>query len=224
MPSSDRTSSTWDLNPRTTLPRLLAANAQALPTGIALREKDRGIWQETTWQQAYEKTLRCAAGLQALGLVKGQAVLILGDNRPHLYLGMLAVGMLGGYATPVYPDATPEEIMHVVSSVQVHYVLAEDQEQVDKALDLRERGAPLDHIVYDNPRGLSKYAAPGLVSWQALLDKGGARLQAEAALAGALSTLAQPDDPAGRSGRPPGSIPTPNTSRPSSPAIAAGTR
>ena len=146
----------------------------------------------TTWQQAHEKTLRCAAGLQALGLVKGQAVLILGDNRPHLYLGMLAVGMLGGYATPVYPDATPEEIMHVVSSVQVHYVLAEDQEQVDKALDLRERGAPLDHIVYDNPRGLSKYTAPGLVSWQALLDSGAARLQVEAALADALTTLAQP--------------------------------
>lgn len=210
MPSSDRSSDTWDLKPHTTLPRLLAANARLLPQGVAFREKDRGIWQETTWQQAHEKTLRCAAGLQALGLTKGQAVLILGDNRPHLYLGMLAVGMLGGYATPVYPDATPEEIMHVVSSVQVHYVLAEDQEQVDKALDLRERGAPLDHIVYDNPRGLSKYAAPGLVSWQALLDKGGARLQAEAALAGALSTLAQPDDPAvlihssGTTGKPKG--------------------
>ena len=65
MPSSERNSSTWDLNPRTTLPRLLAANAQALPTGVALREKDRGIWQETTWQQAHERTLRCAAGLQA---------------------------------------------------------------------------------------------------------------------------------------------------------------
>ena len=128
MPSSERRSGTWDLKPHTTLPPLLAANARLLPQEVAFREKDRGIWQETTWQTARDKALRCAAGLQALGLAKGQAVLILGDNRPHLYLGMLAVGMLGGYATPVYPDATPEEIMHVVSSVQVHYVLAEDQE------------------------------------------------------------------------------------------------
>ncbi len=201
---------TWDLNPDTTLPRLLATNAQRLPAGVAFREKDRGIWQETTWQQAFEKTLRCAAGLQALGLQKGHAVLVLGDNRPHLYLGMLAVGMLGGFATPVYPDATPEEIMHVVGSVHVHYVLAEDQEQVDKALDLRERGATLDHIVYDNPRGLSRYTAPGLVSLQQLMADGQARLQAHPDLARQLGELATPDDPAvlihssGTTGKPKG--------------------
>jgi long-chain acyl-CoA synthetase len=212
MPSSDRnrSSSTWDLNARTTLPRLLAANARALPQGVAFREKDRGIWQETTWQLAYDKTLRCAAGLQALGLQKGQTVLVLGDNRPHLYLGMLAVGMLGGFATPVYPDATPEEILHVVNSVHVQFVLAEDQEQVDKALDLRERGAPLQHIVYDNPRGLSKYTAPGLVSWDALQGVGAARLEEAADLGQRLTELAQPDDPAvlihssGTTGKPKG--------------------
>jgi long-chain acyl-CoA synthetase len=212
MPSSEhkRSSGTWDLNARTTLPRLLAANARVLPQGVAFREKDRGIWQETTWQAAHDKTLRCAAGLQALGLHKGQTVLVLGDNRPHLYLGMLAVGMLGGFATPVYPDATPEEILHVVNSVHVQFVLAEDQEQVDKALDLRERGAPLQHIVYDNPRGLSKYAAPGLVSWEALQGAGAARLKESADLGQRLTELAQPDDPAvlihssGTTGKPKG--------------------
>ncbi|MFC7458977.1 AMP-dependent synthetase/ligase [Hydrogenophaga defluvii] len=214
MPSSERSagrqSDTWDLNPRTTLPRLLAANARVMPQGVAFREKDRGIWQETTWQTAFEKTLRCAAGLQALGLQKGQTVLVLGDNRPHLYLGMLAVGMLGGFATPVYPDATPDEILHVVNSVHVQFVLAEDQEQVDKALDLRERGAPLQHIVYDNPRGLSKYTAPGLVSWEALQAAGGARLNEAQDLGQRLTDLAQPDDPAvlihssGTTGKPKG--------------------
>ena len=187
MPFSERPSSTWDLNPDTTLPRLLAANARVLPQAVAFREKDRGIWQETTWQTAFDKALRCAAGLQAQGLQKGHAVLILGDNRPHLYLGMLAVGMLGGFATPVYPDATPEEIMHVVNSVHVQFVLAEDQEQVDKALDLRERGASLQHIVYDNPRGLSRYTAPGLVSLQQLMNDGHNRLQSQAGLAQQLT-------------------------------------
>ncbi|WP_306556045.1 long-chain fatty acid--CoA ligase [Acidovorax sp.] len=210
MPFSERPSSTWDLNPDTTLPRLLAANARLLPQAVAFREKDRGIWQETTWQTAYDKALRCAAGLQAQGLQKGHAVLILGDNRPHLYLGMLAVGMLGGFATPVYPDATPEEIMHVVNSVHVQFVLAEDQEQVDKALDLRERGASLQHIVYDNPRGLSRYTAPGLVSLQQLMNDGHDRLQSQAGLAQQLTELATPADPAvlihssGTTGKPKG--------------------
>jgi len=198
------------LNPDTTLPRLLAANARVLPQAVAFREKDRGIWQETTWQTAFDKALRCAAGLQAQGLQKGHAVLILGDNRPHLYLGMLAVGMLGGFATPVYPDATPEEIMHVVNSVHVQFVLAEDQEQVDKALDLRERGASLQHIVYDNPRGLSRYTAPGLVSLQQLMNDGHNRLQSQAGLAQQLTELATPADPAvlihssGTTGKPKG--------------------
>ena len=210
MPSNERTSSTWDLTPDTTLPRLLAANARELPQDVAFREKDRGIWQETTWQTAFDKTLRCAAGLQALGLQKGHAMLILGDNRPHLYLGMLAVGMLGGLATPVYPDATPEEIMHVVNSVHVQFVLAEDQEQVDKALDLRERGASLQYIIYDNPRGLSRYTAPGLVSLQQLMADGHKRLQAQAGLAQQLTELATPADPAvlihssGTTGKPKG--------------------
>ena len=210
MPFSERPSSTWDLNPDTTLPRLLAANARVLPQAVAFREKDRGIWQETTWQTAFDKALRCAAGLQAQGLQKGHAVLILGDNRPHLYLGMLAVGMLGGFATPVYPDATPEEIMHVVNSVHVQFVLAEDQEQVDKALDLRERGASLQHIVYDNPRGLSRYTAPGLVSLQQLMNDGHNRLQSQAGLAQQLTELATPADPAvlihssGTTGKPKG--------------------
>ncbi|OJX34209.1 MAG: long-chain fatty acid--CoA ligase [Burkholderiales bacterium 68-12] len=210
MPSNERTSSTWDLTPDTTLPRLLAANARELPQDVAFREKDRGIWQETTWQTAFDKTLRCAAGLQALGLQKGHAMLILGDNRPHLYLGMLAVGMLGGLATPVYPDATPEEIMHVVNSVHVQFVLAEDQEQVDKALDLRERGASLQYIIYDNARGLSRYTAPGLVSLQQLMADGHKRLQSQAGLAQQLTELATPADPAvlihssGTTGKPKG--------------------
>lgn len=109
MPSNERTSSTWDLTPDTTLPRLLAANARELPQDVAFREKDRGIWQETTWQTAFDKTLRCAAGLQALGLQKGHAMLILGDNRPHLYLGMLAVGMLGGLARPSIRTPRPKK-------------------------------------------------------------------------------------------------------------------
>ena len=169
----------WNFEVDTTLIRILAANAQALPQRVAMREKDRGIWQQITWQQTLEQVLRCAAGLQSLGLKPGEAILVLGDNRPHLYMGMLSAGALRGYAMPVFPDATPDEILHVVQHVHVRFVLAEDQEQVDKVLDLRERGAPIEQIVYDNPRGLGRYKAPGLISWADLQALGARRLAEE---------------------------------------------
>lgn len=202
----------WDLDPRTTLPRLLAGNARAFPDAVAFREKDRGIWQQVTWAQACETVLRMAAGLQASGLQPGQGVLILGDNRPRLYMGMLAAGALGAYAMPVFPDATPEEALHVVSQLPVPYVLAEDQEQVDKALDLRERGAKLDHIVYDNPRGLARYTAPGLISWTAMEKLGAERLSQAPQLRDQLAQQATPDGPAvfihssGTTGKPKGLV------------------
>jgi len=200
----------WNLDPDTTLVRLLAENAGTHPDEVAFREKDRGIWQQLTWAQVHETVLRCAAGLQAIGLAAEKGVLVLGDNRPRLYMGMLAAGALGAYAMPVYPDATPDEIMHVDSEVHVSFVLAEVQEQVDKALDLRERGARIENTVYDNPRGLGRYKVPGLVSWAALEERGAERVANEPGLREQLLALATPQGPAvfihssGTTGKPKG--------------------
>lgn len=203
---------TWDFDVETTLVRLVVANAQAVPNAVAMREKDRGIWQETTWAQMADTVLSVAAGLQQMGLTRGKGVLVLGDNRPRLYMGMLCAGVLGAYAMPVYPDATPQEVLHVASEVEVAFVIAEDQEQVDKALDLRERGAYIGNVVYDNPRGVSRYTAPGLVSWADLEARGRKRLKAEPGLRESLLALAQPEDPAvfihssGTTGKPKGVV------------------
>ena len=203
---------TWDFSTATTLVQILAGNARQIPDRVALREKDRGIWQEITWAQMYESMLRCAAGLRALGLQPGEGLLILGDNRPNLYIGMLAAGALGAYPMPVFPDATPDELLHVVGHVAVRHVLAGDQEQVDKALDLRERGAALAHIVYDNPRGLTRYSQPGLHSWSALQQTGAQQLDATADARDRLRDQASPDGPAvfihssGTTGRPKGIV------------------
>ena len=202
----------WNFDAETTLPRLVAANAAAVPDRVAFREKDRGIWQEFSWSQVNRTVLSIAAGLQSLGLARGQGVLVLGDNRPRLYMGMLAVGALGAYAMPVYPDATPQELLHVASEVELAVAFAEDQEQVDKALDLRERGARIGLIVYDNPRGLARYKAPGLVSWSQLEAQGGERLDREAGLAEAILAIDGPLDPAvfihssGTTGKPKGVV------------------
>src|SRR5690606_10428754 len=102
----------WNFETDTSLVRILALNAAAFGPQPALREKDKGIWQETSWQQALDSVLACAAGLESLGFGRGQALMVLGDNRPRLYLGMLAAGALAGHAMPVYPDAAPEELKH----------------------------------------------------------------------------------------------------------------
>src|SRR4051794_22068449 len=88
----------WDFGLDTTLIRILAGNARAFPERVAMREKDRGIWQQVTFRQMLESVMACAAGLQSLGLARGEALMVLGDNRPHLYMGMLAAGTLGAYA------------------------------------------------------------------------------------------------------------------------------
>ncbi|MFO1220159.1 MAG: AMP-binding protein [Burkholderiaceae bacterium] len=200
----------WDFSPDTTLPRLLAANARALGDAVALREKDRGIWQQTTWGQWLEITLRCTAGLESLGFVPGDALLVVGDNRPHLYTALVAAGALRGFAMPVYPDAAPDEVRHAIQMSGVRFALAEDQEQVDKILDLRADCPSVAHVIYDDPRGLGAYKAPGLLSWQQLQERGAESLQRDAALRDALIERASPDDPAafihssGTTGRPKG--------------------
>ena len=214
MPAAEpqREAQRWDFDPETTLVRLLAANAAAVPDQVAMREKDRGIWQEFTWSQLNQTVLAVAAGLQALGLSRGQGVLVLGDNRPRLYMGMLCAGALAAYPMPVYPDATPQEVLHVASEVEIAVALAEDQEQVDKALDLRERGARIGHIVYDNPRGVARYTAPALLSWADIEAQGRARLASEPGLAEAILAIAGPRDAAvfihssGTTGKPKGVV------------------
>jgi len=196
-----------------TLPRLLAYNADHHGKGIALREKDRGIWNEMTWTDYADTACACAAALDSLGVGPENAVIILGDNRVRLYIAMVATSMLRAYAMPAYPGATLAELQHFVGEANVATAVAEDQEQVDKLLDLREagNGSPA-MIIYDGARGMGEYTVPGLMSWEDFLDKGRKALAGDPALRERLINAAGPDDPAvfmhssGTTGKPKGIV------------------
>ena len=204
--------STWDFSVDTTLIRVMARNAEVFPDRVAMREKNKGIWKETTWWELLDSVISCAAGLESLGFGAGEVMLVLGDNRPRLYAGMLAAGALNGYAMPAFADATLDEIRHFVHEAGARFMLAEDQEQVDKILDLRDQGATIEHIIYDDPRGLNTYPNPGLISWEAVQAKGAERLAANPTLRDALIQRAQPEGPAvfvhssGSTGKPKGVV------------------
>jgi long-chain acyl-CoA synthetase len=204
--------STWDFAVDTTLIRVLARNAEVFPDRVAMREKTKGIWKEMTWRELLDSVISCAAGLESLGFGPGEVMLVLGDNRPRLYAGMLAAGALNGYAMPAFADATLDEIRHFVHEAGARFMLAEDQEQVDKILDLRDQGATIEHIIYDDPRGLNAYPNPGLISWETVQAKGAERLAAEPTLRDGLIQRAQPEGPAvfvhssGSTGKPKGVV------------------
>src|SRR5690606_28223184 len=111
-----------------TLPQLLMRNATEFGSKVAMREKDRGIWQEMSLAEYADEVIKCAAGLHTLGVGPGKAMLILGDNRIRLYAGMLSMSMLRGYAMPTYSGATLDELKHFANETTMAAALAEDQE------------------------------------------------------------------------------------------------
>src|SRR5712691_8265462 len=136
----------------TTLPRLLRRNAAELRDRPAIREKDRGIWQTHTWAQYYDHVRDFGLGLAALGFARDDKLSVIGDNRPRLYWAQMSAQCLGGISVPVYQDSIARELQYVWSHAEVSVIVAEDQEQVDKIISLREQLPALKFVIYDDPR------------------------------------------------------------------------
>ncbi|MCP3871417.1 MAG: long-chain fatty acid--CoA ligase [Gammaproteobacteria bacterium] len=147
-----------------TFPKLLLNHARVRGSKIAMREKDLGIWQAWTWQQVTDEIRALACGLAALGFQRGDKLAIIGDNRPRLYMGMAAAQCLGGIPVPLYQDSIAQEMAFVLDNAEVHFAIAEDQEQVDKLLEIREENSTIQHILFDDPRGMRHYDFPFLSS------------------------------------------------------------
>jgi len=136
-----------------TLMAALARNALLHANEVAVRERDHGIWQEWNWRNLLTDVLAVAAALERRGVKAGSAVTSIGDNRYRIYASMLGVMALRGFPVPVFPDVPPAELEHYTRHGAPDVAIAEDQEQVDKLLDLRERIGRPSLIVYDDARG-----------------------------------------------------------------------
>ncbi|MQM39188.1 Long-chain-fatty-acid--CoA ligase FadD15 [wastewater metagenome] len=173
---------------------LLAQNARDHGDRIAMRERDQGIWQEYTWNDYLSQVTGFAAGLEQLGVEPEANILMIGDNRPVLYFGMLGAIALRAVPSPAYPDTTPEEIADQLRRDHVRFALAEDQEQVDKLLAIREDYPQLEWIIYDDPRGLAGKEPEGVIAFAELLARGHERLKAERGLRDDLLSRARASD------------------------------
>ena len=152
-----------------TFPKLLMHHAATRGERPAIREKDLGIWQTWSWRRFADEVRALAAGLRADGLQRGAHVALVSDNRPRLYAAMCAVQCLGGIPVPLYQDAVAEEMVFPIQNAEIAIAFAEDQEQVDKLLEILPRCPTLKRIYFDEPRGLRHYKQVELRSYDDLL-------------------------------------------------------
>ncbi|RDV82935.1 AMP-binding protein [Ammonifex thiophilus] len=148
-----------------TFPQLLYRNAQRFGKRVALREKEFGIWQTITWEEYLDHVRRFCLGLCALGFKRGDKLAIIGDNRPEWVYAELAAQAAGGVAVGIYQDSLPREVAYIVCHSDARFVVAEDQEQVDKLLEVKGELPHLEKVIYYEPRGLRNYRDPLLLSF-----------------------------------------------------------
>ena len=179
---------------KTTFPRLMLEHAKSRPTAAALRVKEFDIWQTTTWAALAELVRDLACGLAEAGLRRDDHMVVIGENRPRLYAAMLAAQSLGAVPIPLYQDAAAAEFAFPINNADVAFAIVEDQEQVDKLLELREQCPKLGRIWYDDPRGLRNYAQPGLAPLDALIESGRAYAKTHPEFFDAEVAKVSPDD------------------------------
>ena len=202
---------------QSTFPRLMLEHAARRPTAAALREKSFGIWQALTWGELALLVRELACGLAQAGLARGQHLVIVGENRPRLYAAMLAAQAIGAIPVPLYQDAAAPEFVFPINNAEIAFAIVEDQEQVDKLLELREQCPQLRSFWYDDARGLRNYSEAGLAPLDALIEAGRAFNASNPGFFDNEVAKTQPDDVAamfftsGTTGNPKGVVHTHHT-------------
>ncbi|MFT4960752.1 MAG: long-chain acyl-CoA synthetase [Paracoccaceae bacterium] len=139
------------------VPALLHRNATEFGNVPAFREKEYGIWQTWSWAMVEQEIQALALGLLNLGVNRGDFVAVIGRNSPHLYWSMVAAQSVGAVPVPLYQDANAEEMAYVLGHCGARFVIVEDQEQVDKVIEVQDQLHQFEHMIYLDPRGMRKY-------------------------------------------------------------------
>ncbi|HGF5133669.1 TPA: long-chain fatty acid--CoA ligase [Vibrio parahaemolyticus] len=161
-----------DITSLDTFPKVLQHNAKHWPEQVAMREKEFGIWREFTWQDYENRVKWMALSLQDLGIGEQDVVGLLGDNRPEWVWGELAAHAIKGYSLGIYQDSMHEEVAYLINYAKAKVVIAEDEEQCDKLLELGDEIPSVEYIIYCDPRGMRKYDDPRLIDVEKIYQKG----------------------------------------------------
>ncbi len=155
-----------------TFPKVLRYNATHYSDDVAMREKDLGLWTEYTWSDYHNNVMRLALGLRELGLEPGDVVALIGDNRPQWVFSEIATHALQGVTIGLYRDVLDEELSYLLNYSGARFIVAEDEEQVDKLLGMEDRIPSVEKIIYWDVRGMRKYDDPRLMTMQEVEERG----------------------------------------------------
>ncbi len=167
-----RADATVNVNRDVTMPQLLLQNVQRWPDRVWMRKKDKGIWNEYTYRHCHDQISHFCLGLLALGLQRGEKVAILGDNDPHWFWAELAAQAAGAAVVGVFSSSSPAEVKHLVELCDATFLIAQDQEQVDKVLSVLDQLPLVKKVVYWDAKGMRGYSDPVLLSFAQVLALG----------------------------------------------------
>lgn len=152
--------------------RMIKRNKELYGNEVAWRKKDYGIWKEFTWNDVYDMVKSFSLGLVALGLKQGESVNIIGENEPEFYAAEFATQAAGAFVACCYPDAMPVEAKYIIEDSGARFCVAEDQEQVDKLLQIKDETPTLEKVIYWDSKGMWLYDDPILISFQEVQELG----------------------------------------------------
>lgn len=155
-----------------TFPKILRHNAQNWPNEIAMREKEFGIWNEFTWLDYNNRVKWLSLALVARGVKAKEAIALLGDNRPEWIWGEVSAHAIGCYSLGIFQDSLHEEVVYLLNKSNATVVIAEDEEQCDKLMELADKIPDVKYIIYCDPRGMRKYDDPRLISIEKIYQQG----------------------------------------------------